>query len=110
MIVGKFVKVSAMQAVVMSRARARTTTARSSNSSGRSTKHGTGSNNPGTRVMQQVTWRACQNKKRSKFEIKEANDILKHLPSSLVKEYTSIHAFVNEMSFKSFLTVHLFHC
>jgi hypothetical protein len=106
--VGKSVKGSAMQAVAMSRARARTTTTRSSNSSGKSTKHGTGSNNPGTRVMQRATWRARQNKKGSKSEIKEANDILKHLPSSLAKEYTSIHAFVSKMSFKSFMTVHLF--
>jgi hypothetical protein len=87
----KSVKVSAIQAVATSRARARTIATRSSNSSGKSTKHGTGSNNPGTSVMQRATWRARKNKKGSKFEFKEANDILKHLSSSLSKEYTSIH-------------------
>jgi hypothetical protein len=57
--------------------------------------------------MHRATWRAHQNKKGSKSEIKEANDILKHLPSSLAKEYMSIHVFATKMSFKSFIAVYL---
>ena len=99
-IVGKSVKGSAAQAMSMSRARARTTTTGRSNMSNKPT-------NPAPRVVQRSTWKARNNKKNPKSSNKDSNEILKSLPSSLAKEYMTVHAIVSKMTFNDSIAIYL---
>lgn len=91
-IVGKSVQGSAIQAMAMSRARARATTGRPGSFS-KGTKLTTGSSPATTRkVMQRSSAKAPKVTNITRPEKANINEMLKRLPQSLAKEYIGSHA------------------
>ncbi len=87
-IVGKSVKGSAMQAVAMSRARARRSNPSRPMMTGKPTKPSTGTTKPTQRIMNKSTWKAQKTKKSLESQKAQDKDVLRFLPSALAKEYT----------------------
>jgi len=110
-IVGKSVKGSAMQAVAMSRAKARTNAGTRPTTDAKISKYGV-SGNLAPRAIQRSTWKAHKkkpNKSNNPSEKgKEVNEILKHVPSNLIKEYVAVQNFIFTLSLKRIRVINLY--
>lgn len=98
-IVGKSVKGAAMQAVAMSRARARASTSRPSNVT-TVAKPNTG--NPPPKVVRTSSWKTRNDKPNTRAEKQDNIEIMKYLPPSLAKEYMGAHNIIAKYSVPGF--------